>query len=287
MYQYTAVTDLPTRVAVGSQSLPFSMLLLLIILAYTAFAFLIFAALRPEETFWWLLSGITVAVVCVCWGAFAYERRNWDRTPHLELGNGLIAFVPSRRMRQMGNKRAESPYPTGCTLEYHIETGDMYFTGDHSQSLNASLWIAEPNGMKRQLLNHVPGVRPETMATNLSAAEISFRVVKIYDGQTGEHVESDVTAHYAQASHNAPKRTALGIFIGTSNLWLGVISAVLFHRVEPVVAIGVIGYSVIAIATLRSKTSKRAALVQAATTIPLYAAGYALAVVAVWYLFRR
>ena len=66
------------------------MVLLLLILAQTAFA-----ALRPEEPFWWLLSGITTAVVCVCWGAFAYERRNWDRTPHLELGNGLIAFVPS------------------------------------------------------------------------------------------------------------------------------------------------------------------------------------------------
>ena len=96
-----------------------------------------------------------------------------------------------------------------------------------------------------------------------------------------------MTAHYTQASHNAPKRTALGIFIGTSNLWLGVISALLFHQVEPVVAIGVISYTVIAIATLRSKTSKRAALVQVATTIPLYAAGYALAVIAVWYLFRR
>ncbi len=279
--------DLPTRVAVGSQALPFSIVLLLLIFAEIAFAFIVFAVLRPEEPFWWLLSGIVTALICVVLGGFAYGRRNWDRIPHLELGNGRIAFVPSQRMRQMGYVTAEAPFPIGGSLEYHIETGDQYFTGDHGQFLKASLWIAGPNRMKRQLLNYVPGVRPDTMATNLSAAGISFRVVKIYDGQIGEHVESDVTARYTQAPDNAQKRTALGILIGTSNLWLGVLSALLFSQVKTAVAIGVISYFFISIATLYSKTSKRAALVQAATTLPLYSAGYAFAVIAVWYLFRR
>lgn len=279
--------DLPTRVAVGSQALPFSIVLLLLILAHAAFAFIVFAVMRSHEPLWWLLSGIAIAVSCILLGEFAYGRRNWDRTPHFELRNGRVAFVPSRQMRQMGYVPTEAPFPMGGSLEYHIETGDQYFMGDHGQILKASLWITEPNGTKRQLLNDATGVRPKTLATNLSAAGISFRVVKIYDGQTGEHVESDVTARYTQASDDTQERTALGILIGTSNLWLGVISALCFHEAAPVIAIGVIGYSLISIAILCSKTSKRVALVKIATTIPLYAAGYLFAVIAVWYIFRR
>lgn len=187
----------------------------------------------------------------------------------------------------MGYAPSEAPFPAGSSLEYQIETGDRYFTGDHGQFLKASLWLAEPNGMKRKLLNYMVGLKLKTMATNLSAAGISFRVVKIYDGQIGEHVESDVTARYTQASDDAQYRTALGILIGTSNLWLGVMSALFFHEVEPVIVIGVIGYSLVSIATFCSKRSRRAALVQVATTIPLYAAGYALAVLAAWHIFRR
>ena len=58
-------------------------------------------------------------------------------------------------MRQMGYIRTEAAFPIGSSLEYHIDTGDQYFTGDHGQFLKASLWIAEPNGTKRQLLNYV------------------------------------------------------------------------------------------------------------------------------------
>jgi hypothetical protein len=38
---------------------------------------------------------------------------------------------------------------------------------------------------------------------------------------------------------------------------------------------------------LRSKTSRRSSLVQVATAIPSYAAGFALSVVAVWYIFKK
>lgn len=244
--------------------------------------------MRGQEPIWWFLSGVAIAVVCVVVGVFAYGPRNWDRTPHLELRDGTIAFVPSRRMRVMGYVTAETLFPTSSILEYRIETGDRYFTGDRDQLLRTSLWIAESNGTKQRLLSDVGGwVNPKTMATNLPEAGIPFRVVKVYDSETGEHLESNVTARYTQPRDNASKRMAYRILIGTSNLWLGVTCALVFHEVGSVVAIGVVSYFLISIATMYSKTSKRTTLVQVATMIPVYAAGYAFAVIAVWYFFRR
>jgi hypothetical protein len=282
----TPVMGAPTRVAVGTQTLPFTVVLLLLVVAELTFAFIVFAVVRPEPI-WWLLSGGTIAAGCIFFGKFAYGRRDWDRTTHLELGDGKVTFVPSRNMRVMGHAAVEASFPIGGILEYHVETGDRYFTGDHGQFLRASLWIAGPGGTKHRLLNDVVAVNPKTMATNLRNEGIPFRVIKIYDSETGEHVESDVTASYAQARDNVAERTAFGILMGTSNLWLGVMAALFFHKIWPVVAIGIVGYFLISIATLRSKTFKRTALVHVATVLPIYAAGYAFAVIAVWYLFRR
>jgi len=277
----------PTRVAVGTQALPFSIVLVLLILAEAAFAFIVFAVMRPHEPLWWLLSGIVIALSCVLLGEFAYGRRNWDRTTHLELGDGRVAFVPSRKLRRMGHVAAEASFPTGGILEYHIRSGDRYFTGDHDQFLRASLWIAESNGTKRPLLSDVVGVNPKTMASNLLRAGVPFRFVKVYESQTGENVESNVTAFYTQRSDNVSKRMVFRIFIGTANLWLGTMSAFLFHDVVPVVAIGLVSYFLIAIGTIYSKTSKRTACLQVATMIPVYAAGYGFAVITVWSFFRR
>ena len=192
----------PTRVAIASQELPFTALILLLACAELTFAFIVFAVIRRQEPIWWLLTGIGVAIGCALVGQFAYGPRNWDRTTYLELRDERVAFIPSRKLRFMGHETTEARYPAGGILEYHIETGDRYFAGDRDQILRASLWIAEPNGTKQQLLTDVVGVYPKTMATNLLAAGIPFRVVKTYDSQSGEHVESNVTARYNQPRDN-------------------------------------------------------------------------------------
>ena len=255
--------------------------------AELTFAFVVFAIIRRQQPIWWFLSGVGIALVCLLLGVFAYGSRNWDRTPHLELRDRTIAFMPSKKMRAMGHPRAEAPFPPNAVLEYHVETGDRYFAGDRDQFLSGSFWIAEPNGTKQRLLNDVVGINLRTTATNLPKAEIAFRVLKVYDSETGEHVESDVTAQYTQTPNNGSTRTVFRILIATSNLTLGVIAATFFREIGPVVAIGVAGYFLVAIAAMYSKSSKRTALVQVAMLIPVYMAGYAFAVIAVWYLFRR
>ena len=182
----------PTRVAVSSQALPFAVVLLLLVCAELTLASIFFAVVRRQEPFWWLLSGSAIGVGCFLWGAFAYGGRNWDRTTHLEIRDGRVAFVPSRRLRLKGYVTTDAPFPAGGILEYHIETGDHYFTGDHGQFLRASLWVAEANGTKQRLMTDVVGVNLKTTATNLAGAGIPFRVVKVYDSESGEHVESNV-----------------------------------------------------------------------------------------------
>lgn len=276
-----------TRIGIADQDLSLAALILLLACAEFTFGFIVLAFVRRHDPIWWLLTGIGIAIGCALVGEFAYGPRNWDRTTHLELRDERVSFVPSRKLRSMGHETTEARFPTGAILEYHIETGDRYFVGDRDQVLRASLWIAEPNGTKQQLLTDLVGVNPKTMASNLLAVGIPFSVVKTYDSQSGEHVESTVTPRYTQPRDDASKRTAFGILIGTTNVWLGVMSAFIFHEVGPVVAIGVLSCFLIVFASVYSKPSKPTALVQLATMIPLYVAGYAFAVITVWYLFRK
>jgi len=191
---------------------------------------------------------------------------------------------PTEKCALWDTKRRKHDFQLTASWNF-IETGDLYFAGDRAQFLRASLWIADSNGAKQKLLTDVVGVNLKTTATNLLAAGIPFRVLKTYDGEGGEHIESNVTDRYTQPHDNVSKRTALGILIGTMNLWLGLISALIFREVGPVVAIGVVSCFLISFATVYLKRSKRTAVVEVATMIPLYAAGYAFAVIAVWYFF--
>ena len=69
-------------------------------------------------------------------------------------------------------------------------------------------------------------------------------------------------------------------------MWLGVIAASLVRSGGYVIAIGVLGYTVFAAIQLRWSTSKRSALVGLLATVPSFAGGYAIAVIAVWYIFK-
>jgi hypothetical protein len=127
--------------------------------------------------------------------------------------------------------------------------------------------------------------RTRVAAVNLRNAGIPFRIIKVYDGQEGEHTETDITAQRLQASRRS--RPPIRILLGTSNWWLGILASVLTHNIVYVAVTGVVGFSAMVIVALRSRTSKGSSLVHVATLIPSYAGGYAFAVVAVWYIFKR
>ena len=188
-------------------------------------------------------------------------------------------------MRNQGWASARSPFPPGSGLECHVETGDRYFTGDHGQTLLKSLWIVRPDGRRHSLLRDVVDLNLRALVTNLGKSGISFRVVNVYEGQEGEHTETDITGQYVEA----PRRSLIpiSVLLGTSSLWLGVLASALTRNAMYVAAIGVMGFATMAAVSQRSKASKGSTVVHVATLIPSYAAGYAFAVIAVWYIFKR
>jgi hypothetical protein len=189
------VEALPIRIALGRQELPLAVLLAMMLLAELAFVFLVCVTARPRELLWWILLSAVIALTWLLW-KYCHGGRDWNRTPHLELHGGRIAFVPSRRLRQLGYATKEAPFPEGCWVEYCLETGDYHFAGDHGQSLKASLWVAGPAGGRQELWNSAPRANAKILADNLVNAGIPFRAVTIYDGERGEHTEKDVTYLY-------------------------------------------------------------------------------------------
>lgn len=280
--------DEKRRVALnrGVPSLPVLMLIIAGFL-FTS-VFVIVAWIRDRESFWWLLACVAISFT---WLLYRERSRrgqyDWDRVAFLEWRAGNIIFVPDRRMRSFGYTAAEAPFPTGARLEYHVETGDRYFTGDRGQVLRRSLWVIEPTGAQQQLLDSAAYLNLRTTATNLQRADIPFRVIRIYDGEEGEHTEAEVTAQYIQASTKAWKSGPVAILIGTSSWWLGALAGTFVHSGGYAITIGLLGYAVIAVFTMRSMPSKRAALIQVATLIPSYAGGYAVAALIVRHLVHR
>ena len=247
-------------------------------------------ALGNHESYWFL-SPFPVCAILLLWLLHRQhirdQQRPWDRVTFLEFQNGKIALVPSRKMRGLGYTAAEVPFPPGSTLEYRVETGDMYFTGDHGIALRWTLWVVDPRGKRWQLREFADEFRVQVAAAYLRNAGIPFRIIKAYDGQEGEHTETDITVERIQASTKAWKRNLAAILMGTSSLWLGAITGALVQNWEYVVAIGVTGYTVIAILTVLSKTSKRTVLIQIISSIFTYAAGYAVVFFTTRHIFHR
>jgi hypothetical protein len=282
--------NIPTHIALGGQTIPFWVMAPLILLAELALCFIVFAIMRPRELFLWIVACVAIAIT---WAWLVYREshgsRDWDRTPHLEVRDARIAFVPDRRMCSMGYEKAEAPFPSGARLEYHVETGDLYIDHDRSQVLRRSLWVVEPTGRSQQLLDSAAYLNVRTAAANLQIAGIPFRIIKVYDGPAGEHTETDTTAEYVHASSKARRMTPIAILIGTSSLWLGAVAGALAQGSAFVIAIGILGYAVVATATVASRPTlaKRTALIQVVTLIPTYAAGYAVVAILVRHLFQR
>jgi len=185
-----------------------------------------------------------------------------------------------------GDAAVEAPFPLGSQLECHIDTADLYAAGDHGMVLQRSLWVARPDGKKQQLTGRATELNLTRMTSNLSKSGVPFRVVKTYDGMEGKHTETDVTADYTSASGKTWKQGLVGLLIGTSGLWLGLVAGILVHKVAPAIAIGLAGWVFFGVVRLHTSMSKRSALIQPATILPSYAGGYAFAVIAVWYIFK-
>jgi hypothetical protein len=211
-------------------------------------------------------------------------KNDWDRHNYLEIQGGNIKFVPSKMQRFWGVSGAQAPFPEGAKLEYQKETGDRYFTGDHGLYVAGALWIVAQGGARQKLFDLI-GIFPRKMLLSLTQAGIPCRAVNIYNGQDGEHTEIDITAQFAESPGREDSRF-LGVLLGTSSIWLGVITAILVRNSGYVIGIGVLGYIVFAAIQLRWSPTKRSAAVGLLATVPSFAGGYAIAVIAVWYLFK-
>lgn len=284
-----ARAQVATRIALnrGVPSLPVWSLVL--VSSTLIFVLLIFALVRnPQPT---LVSlGLAALLSALWWHRNSNRPRtpNWERVAYLETAGGRIRFVPDPRMRSMGYRPAEAPFSTESRLEYRIETGDRYFTRDHAQVLATSLWVVESTGGKCMLLNNAAFLNLRISITNLTDAAIPFEVVKTYNGQEGEHNESNVTAEYLQRSRKKILgiRPVISALIGTSSVWLGALAGALVKNGTYVVVIGLLGYSSITVLSLVSNRSKRSALVQLASLLPTYAAGYAVTALILRYAIK-
>jgi hypothetical protein len=203
----------------------------------------------------------------------------WRRTPSLEIQDGKMKFLPGRGT-QGQVETTEAAFPPGARVEYRIQKGDMYFKGDHSQALERTLWVIEPEGSRKLLAKGFNlYVHLNAASRNLERHGIPFRIVGFYEGTNGEPVETELS--------NLRSRLSVGLLLASSNLWLGIIAGLFVHSVGYLVAIGALAFTLLAIATARSTGPGRTAFVRILSTFPTYAAGYAVAVVFAHYVFGR
>jgi hypothetical protein len=279
--------DTSTRIRVGKVWFSWQATIALYLCIVFACGFLGIAVMS-SNLLWWLAVCLTVWVTWLLTSGQRRDQRDWNRVASIEVREARIAFLPSQRMHQIaGDVGVEAPFPVGSRLECHIDTADLYVAGDNGMVLQRSLWVAHLDGTKQQLVGRTTELNLTRMTSNLSDSGIPFRVVKIYDGMEGEHTETDVTGDYTSTSGKTWKQGLVALLVGTSSLWLGLAAGILVHKVAPAIAIGVAGCVFVGVVRMRTSMSKRSALIQVATILPSYAAGYAFAVIAVWYIFKR
>jgi hypothetical protein len=199
--------------------------------------------------------------------------------PTLSLQDGKITFVPGNGAHDLATTQAE--FPSGSRLEYRIEKSDMYFEGDHSQSIDRSLWVKHADGSRRLLARGFTlYIHLDKAAKNLQSVGIPFRVLSFYKDRNGQEIESEI-----QISHSRLK-LPLVVVLSTSSFWLGIPAAIFLHELRYLIAVGLLGFCILAIVTVTAAASKRTALLHILTTIPTYTAGYAVSVIMVRHSFR-
>lgn len=200
----------------------------------------------------------------------------WDpyrRTPSVSFRNEKIRFLPGSGTHTEFDVK-EAAFPAGARLEYRVQKGDMYFDGDHSQSLGRTLWVIQPDGTRTLLASgFVLYISLNVAFKNLKKGGIPFRAVSFYEGKDGQVVEKEISIQQSGV------RLSIGLWLALSNLWLGLIAGAFIHSVAQIIAIGAFAFVVLAVITLISAASKRSAFVAIASRLFTYAAAYAVVVV--------
>ncbi len=116
----------------------------------------------------------------------------WRRTPHLEFRDGKVAFLPGEGVRDVF-KIVEAPFPPGSRIEYRVERGDHYYTGDHGQAVARTLCVVGPEGKTTPLVTgFVIYVNRGVTARNLKERGIPFQAVTFYKRPNGEEIEIEL-----------------------------------------------------------------------------------------------
>jgi hypothetical protein len=203
------------------------------------------------------------------------------RTPSVSVQDGRIKFLPGTGTHGEFDIK-DAAFPAGASLEYRVEKGDKYFDGDHGMSLGRTLWVIEPDGSRSLLATgFVLFISLKLAAGNLEKHGIPLRAVSFYRGKDGRIVENEISILHSGA------RFTTAVFLGFSNLWLGIIAGLFVHRLGYLVAIGTVAFTVLAVAGVYSAASRRTGFLNVISTLPSYAAGYAVAVVFVRLIARR
>ena len=202
----------------------------------------------------------------------------WDpyrRTPSLLIGNGRLRFLPGPGIEGELAPQ-ETLFAPGARLEYRVEKGDMYFDGDSSQSLERSLWVVSPDGSRNRLAHGlVLYMNLNVAARNLKSCGIPFAAVSFYRDKEGQVIEKEISI---------PKSLAQpvgGFFLALSNLWLGVLVGAFIPRLSYVIVLGIAGFAILSIVTMRSASSQRVAALNIVSSLVTWTAGYLIAIVLV------
>lgn len=167
----------------------------------------------------------------------------YRRSPSVLLRNGRLKFLPGPGTQGQFDVK-EVAFPHGARLEYRVQNGDMYFDGDHSQVLGRTLWVIEPDGSRNLLASGFVLYMDLTVAArNLEKRGITLRAVSFYEREDGQAVETELSIEKSGLQFTA------GLFLGFSNVWLGLIAGLFIHSVSYIIGIGVFGFAILSIAS--------------------------------------
>ncbi len=198
----TATASSVRRISVGRRLFSWTALGLLYICFLAAVFFSTAAIVRLEWPWWFGTFLAILSIWAIIWREL-HRETDCDGTTYIVLDDGAVTYMPSRKMRSQGLPTAKAAFPVGSALECRMANGDRYLTSDHGQKLLTSLWIIWPDGTRHSLLSDVIDLNLKTATSNLRRSGVPFRVIKVYDGQEGEHTETDVTARYVQVSNGS------------------------------------------------------------------------------------
>jgi hypothetical protein len=199
-----------------------------------------------------------------------WDLRDWSTVPFLDLDGERMRIRAAGRFNP-GKAPVEVPFPRGSHLEYHNQYGDLVFDNDGGQHLGYVLKVIRSDRTKSSIeMGYITGIQPNVAAENLQKHGIGFHLIRDYDGQHGEHSETELTAQ-----SSAGKYPGLQLLLGTSSIWLGFIAGWFVRSLGITILIGVTGFVLVTLFLLLTSNSRRATVVHLLLAIPSYGLTYA------------